>query len=114
MLGLVASLVGGLRPTWLVGVVLGAAWALAALGYFVAGWSTVGQTPGMRLLAVRVVGPDGAPPGVARAVVRFGGLVLATIPLFAGFLPVLVDDRRRGLHDLLAGTVVLHDPPPEP
>jgi uncharacterized RDD family membrane protein YckC len=36
------------------------------------------------------------------------GLALAIIPLFAGFLPVLVDDRRRALQDLLAGTVVLH------
>jgi uncharacterized RDD family membrane protein YckC len=45
------------------------------------------------------------------------GLALAIIPLFAGFVPVLVDDRRRGLHDLLAGTVVLHataEPPPVP
>jgi uncharacterized RDD family membrane protein YckC len=49
--------------------------------------------------------------------VRLIGLGLAIIPLFAGFLPVLVDDRRRGLHDFLAGTVVLHggiDPPPTP
>ena len=45
------------------------------------------------------------------------GLVLAIVPLFAGFLPVLVDDRRRALQDFLAGTVVLyadHDPVPEP
>jgi uncharacterized RDD family membrane protein YckC len=36
------------------------------------------------------------------------GLALAIVPLFAGFLTVLVDDRRRGLHDILAGTVVVH------
>jgi hypothetical protein len=39
------------------------------------------------------------------------------VPLFAGLLPVLVDDRRRGLHDLIAGTIVLYseeEPPAEP
>jgi uncharacterized RDD family membrane protein YckC len=34
--------------------------------------------------------------------------MLCIIPLFAGFLPVLVDDRRRGCHDMLAGTVVVY------
>jgi uncharacterized RDD family membrane protein YckC len=66
-----------------------------------------GQTPGMRLMHVRVVAPDGKPPSLRRGLVRVCGLVLAIVPLFAGFLPVLVDDRRRGLADMLAGTVVL-------
>jgi hypothetical protein len=42
---------------------------------------------------------------------------LAIVPLFAGLLPVLVDDRRRGLHDLIAGTIVPYseeEPPAEP
>jgi uncharacterized RDD family membrane protein YckC len=39
---------------------------------------------------------------------RLIGLVLCIVPLFAGFLPVLVDDRRRGCHDMLAGTVVVY------
>jgi uncharacterized RDD family membrane protein YckC len=37
-------------------------------------------------------------------------LTLAALPLFAGFLLILVDDRRRGLHDRLARTVVVEDP----
>jgi hypothetical protein len=39
------------------------------------------------------------------------GLVLATIPLFAGFLMMLWDRRRRCLQDHLARTVVIHAPP---
>ena len=110
-LTLIASLVGELRPAWLVGLLLGFAWALTVITYFTACWSTAGQTPGMRLLSVRVVGADGEPPGVTRSLLRLVGLVLAIIPLFAGFLPMLFDDRRRGLPDLLAGTVVLYDRP---
>ena len=37
---------------------------------------------------------------------RLVGMVLAAIPLCAGFLLILVDDRRRGLQDVLARTVV--------
>ncbi len=50
----------------------------------------------------------------ARALFRLGALVLAALPLFAGFLTILVDDRRRGLQDMLAGTVVVAaaDEPP--
>jgi hypothetical protein len=40
--------------------------------------------------------------------VRLGGLVLAIIPLFLGFVPVLLDARRRALPDYLARTVVVY------
>lgn len=46
---------------------------------------------------------------VGRAVVRTIGLGLAIVPLFLGFLPALVDRRRRALPDYLAGTVVVYD-----
>ena len=40
--------------------------------------------------------------------------MLAALPLFAGFLPILFDDRRRGLQDMLAGSVVVGADPAEP
>ena len=106
---LVASLVGGLRPAWLAGVLLGFGWMLLVGAYFVLFWSSAGQTPGMRLLRVRVHGPEGGSPSIARSLVRLVGLVLAIVPMFAGFVPVLFTERRRGLPDFLAGTVVLYD-----
>jgi uncharacterized RDD family membrane protein YckC len=106
---LISSLVGQLRPTWLVGVLLGAGGAIVSAGYLIVFWSAAGRTPGMQLLRVRVRGPDGANPSVARSVVRTFGTWLAIIPLFAGYLPVLFDRRRRGLPDYLAGTEVVYD-----
>jgi uncharacterized RDD family membrane protein YckC len=106
---LVASLVGGLRPAWLVGALLGSGWLLVVATYFVLFWSAAGQTPGMRLLRVRVLGPEGKPLSIGRSLVRLVGLVLAIVPLFAGFVPVLFTKRRRGLPDLLARTVVVYD-----
>ena len=106
---LVASLVGNLRPAWLAGALLASGWALIAGSYFVLMWHSAGQTPGMRLLRVRVVGLSGEPLSLGRSLVRLVGLVLAIVPLFAGFLPVLFSERRRGLPDFLAGTVVVYD-----
>ena len=104
-LGLVASLVGTLRPAWLVGVLAGVGWGLVVGSYFVLFWSLSGQTPGLRLLHLRV-DHDGRPPGLGRSLVRLVGIGLSIVPMFAGFLPILADDRRRGLADYLAGTVV--------
>ena len=109
IVSLVASLVGGLRPEWLVGVLLASGWLLVAGAYFVLFWSSAGQTPGMRLLGLRVRGPAGDNPSIGRSLVRLVGLVLAIVPLFAGFVPALFTERRRGLPDLVAGTVVLYD-----
>jgi uncharacterized RDD family membrane protein YckC len=109
---LIASLVGGLRPAWVVGILLAVGWLLVLGLYFVLFWSAAGQTPGMRLLRLRVLGPGGGPPSISRSLVRMAGLVLAVVPLFAGFVPVLFTARRRGLPDYLAGTVVVYDDAP--
>lgn len=91
--------------------VAGAAYGLWLVGYFVVFWSATGQTPGDRLFEIRVCrAADGAPPSAGAAVIRFAGVILAALPLGAGFLPILFDDRRRGLQDMLARTVVVPAP----
>jgi uncharacterized RDD family membrane protein YckC len=107
---LVAAVVGGLRPEWLAQTLLGLATLAVTLGYFVLFWQTVGQTPGMRLLHVRVLSKQHDGRLTAwQAIVRTVGLVLAIIPCFLGFVPALFDRRRRALPDYLAGTVVVYD-----
>jgi uncharacterized RDD family membrane protein YckC len=111
ILALVGSLVGDARlDTTLEKVLAGCAWGLVVASYFVLCWSTVGQTPGMRLMGLRVLAERGGHISVLRAVVRLVGLGLAIIPLFLGFVPVLFDGRRRALQDFLAGTVVVYAP----
>jgi uncharacterized RDD family membrane protein YckC len=110
---LVAAVVGGVRPDWLAQALLSVATAAIAVGYFVLFWRTAGQTPGMRLLGVRVLSKrnDGRLT-TWQAVRRTIGLALAIIPCFLGFVPALFDRRRRALPDYLAGTVVVYDDPP--
>lgn len=114
LLAVIASLVGGIGSHWLAGSLLGIGWTLFAGAYFVLFWSAAGQTPGMRLMHVRVLRPSDGGVSAARAIVRAIGLALAIIPLFAGFLPALFDRRRRALPDYLAGTVVLYSDPGHP
>jgi uncharacterized RDD family membrane protein YckC len=92
--------------------VLGAAavWSIVVGGYFVLFWTFAGETPGMRLMALRVIDRAGDPPGFGQALVRLAGMILAAIPFFAGYLLILVDDRRRGLQDMLARTTVVYAP----
>jgi uncharacterized RDD family membrane protein YckC len=93
----------------------GASFLLWSIGYFVFFWSSTGETPGDRVMRVRVCMADGGgPPRPFRALMRLGALILAAIPLFLGLLPILVDGRRRGVHDMLVGTVVVAAPDPMP
>ena len=108
---LISSLVGTLRPAWLVGTLLGGGWVLVGGAYLVIFWSAAGRTPGMQLLRVRVRVPGGGPPGVGRAIVRALATWVSIVPFFAGYLPVLFDHRRRGLPDLVAGTEVVYSEP---
>jgi uncharacterized RDD family membrane protein YckC len=86
---------------------LAAVW-LPAL-YYVLFWTTAGKTPGMALLGLRLLRSDGGKVGPVTALKRFLAVTLSMMTLGIGFLMVLVTERRRTLHDLLAGTVVVYD-----
>ncbi len=107
---LIASLFGHHGSINVVGALLGAAaWWFWSLFYFVTFWTLTGQTVGNRVLAFRVISEAGGRIKPKQAVRRFIGMTLALIPLGAGFLPILTDERRRGFHDRLANTVVRWD-----
>jgi uncharacterized RDD family membrane protein YckC len=90
-----------------IGAVAAILWSI---GYFVVFWSTTGQTPGARVMQIRVVTDDGTRLKPRRALVRCAGVLLAALPLFAGFIRILFDPRRRGFQDRLAGTLVIEAP----
>jgi uncharacterized RDD family membrane protein YckC len=109
LLSLVGQLVGGVHLGPVAQVVAASAWVVATASYFAAFWTLAGQTPGMRAMRLRVVTADGGRPGAIRSLVRAVCLGLCIIPAFLGLVPVLFDQRRRGLHDMVARTVVLYD-----
>jgi pimeloyl-ACP methyl ester carboxylesterase/uncharacterized RDD family membrane protein YckC len=114
-IALITSLVGTSFGSTPVRSIAGVAWFVVVATYFVGFWSSTGQTPGMRLLGLRVVTRGGLPPSPARSLLRLVGLALAIAPMLLGFLPVFFDSRRRALQDFLAGTLVVYDvEPPDP
>jgi uncharacterized RDD family membrane protein YckC len=99
--------------------------ALVVAAYFLASWLRGGQTLGMRPWRIRITDTTGQLLRPARAVLR---LVVGALPLLllalshvmplrfalwapvigwaAIMLPTLFDARRRGLHDMAAGSEV--------
>jgi len=92
-------------------VIGGVLFVIWTIGYFVFFWSTTGQTPGNRVMRIRVRGARTDEPLKVRwAAVRFVGLGLAALPLLLGFVLILLNDRRRGIQDLLGRSVVVNVP----
>ena len=114
-LGALAGALGWLLGVSLPGLVLaalaGAGWLILLAGYAVLFWSTAGQTPGMRVIRLRLEGPDGRPPRAGRSLLRFAATVIALAPFGAGLVSVLFDRRRRALQDVAARTVVVREEP---
>jgi len=86
--------------TTLTGVVIVALYFIYFHGMF-------GQTPGKRLLRLKVIRTDGSPLGFTKAAERFFGYILSFLPLYAGFLLIAFTRRKQGLHDLIARTYVI-------
>ncbi len=85
--------------TWLVGLVY--------YSYFE---GSTGQTPGKRLLGIRVVdagASDGRPIGYGRAAIRFLMSVISGLALLIGYLWMLWDREKQTWHDKVASAYVV-------
>ncbi|MDY7103392.1 MAG: RDD family protein [Actinomycetota bacterium] len=82
------------------------AWMLAWFWFPVA---LIGRTPVMAIAGLAVVRRDGEPVESRRALVRALALPISTIVLAPALVSVVVGRERRGLHDVVAGTVVVYD-----
>jgi uncharacterized RDD family membrane protein YckC len=89
----------------LFAAIAGAVYVLWTAAYFVAFWSITGQTPGSRLMQVRLVTASGEKVKPIRAFVRWIGMNLAMVPLPWGFVPIPF--KRLGFPDWLAHTRVI-------
>jgi uncharacterized RDD family membrane protein YckC len=105
VVALIGSLLGVGKPGIAAALTGGVLWLGWTGLYFIVFWTVTGQTPGARLLGIRVVSDGERRLGVVRAFLRFVVMMLALAPLGAGFVTVLFDDRRRGPHDMAAATV---------
>lgn len=87
-------------------VIGAAAFVIWMISYFVVFWTTTGQTPGSRVMQIRVTRTDGTRLKPRHALLRLGGMVVS-MPFFWGYLPILTSARRRGVCDTVAGSLVV-------
>src|SRR6266404_4824742 len=90
------------------------AWLAMAVIYFTALHSRTGQTIGKATVGIAVRrARDLAGIGVFRSLARVVGYALSSAGFFLGFLTIILGPRKRGWHDYLAGTCVVHLAPEE-
>lgn len=76
--------------------------------YFPYFWQRNGQTPGMQMMGIKVVrDSDGGPITWGTALLRLIGYWISGFVFYIGYIWVFIDKRKRGWHDLIAGTVVI-------
>jgi uncharacterized RDD family membrane protein YckC len=83
-------------------------WLGLTSAYFIVMHGLGGQTIGKKLLALRVVGDDRQPPTFRQAALRWFAAV-GFAPIGIGFLWVLWQSEKRGWHDFVARTWVIHE-----
>jgi len=64
-------------------------------------------TPGKVLMHLIVTDIQGGKPSFARTTLRFFGKFISTLIIFIGFIMIGFTKKRQGLHDKIAGTLVL-------
>ena len=72
--------------------------------------STWQATLGKRMLSLRVTDLHGRRIGFGQANGRYWSKIISGLLLFMGFLMVGFDRKKQGLHDKLAGTLVVRVP----
>ena len=81
---------------------------LVNFGYYVVYQAKTGQTIGKKTMGIKVVMADGKTPSMMTFFLReIVGKFVSAIILFIGYIMILWDKNKQGLHDKIAGTFVV-------
>jgi uncharacterized RDD family membrane protein YckC len=80
---------------------------LIRFGYDIVLHKKYGQTVGKKLLQIRVVRTDDSELTWKTALIRTLSRILCSLTIGIGYLLIIVDDNKQGLHDTIAGTYVI-------
>ncbi|MDR2033103.1 MAG: RDD family protein [Helicobacteraceae bacterium] len=81
---------------------------IVSIIYTLGFWASKQATPGKMAFKAKIVDATtlGEPSG-GQLIGRYLAYIISAIPLCLGFLWVAFDDKKRGWHDMLAGTLVI-------
>ncbi len=80
---------------------------ILSIFYYVGAWSKSGQTIAKSVLGIKVVGYDGKPLSLGKALLRYFGYILSALILSLGFLWIAFDKKRQGWHDKIASSYAI-------
>jgi uncharacterized RDD family membrane protein YckC len=81
--------------------------AIISIVYIVYFWISTGQTPGKKIMGLKVVATDGSKLTVVKAITRLVGYAISGAILYLGFLWIFIDKDKQGWHDKIASTYVV-------
>lgn len=85
---------------------------LVTFTYFILFTYYKGATPGKMLVGIQVRNEDLSRMSLGRVILRETvGRIVAQLPLDIGYIMVAFTDRKRGLHDMIAGSIVVYKDP---
>jgi uncharacterized RDD family membrane protein YckC len=104
--------IGSFTTRWMAGVqrllASGIFAALFTYTYYAFFWFFAGMTIGNAVMGIRIIRTNGKRVGPFRTLIRLIGYIISLIPLGLGFFWILIDDRRQGWQDKLAGTFAVY------
>jgi uncharacterized RDD family membrane protein YckC len=77
------------------------------LVYTIGFWVAQGATPGKMAVGIKITTVDGGDIDFGRALLRYVGYIASALILLIGYLMIAFTREKRGLHDYIAGTVVI-------
>ncbi|MBN1827742.1 MAG: RDD family protein [Deltaproteobacteria bacterium] len=83
---------------------------ILSMVYYTYFHGVTGQTIGKKIMGLRVVRETGEPLTLGPAFLRWIGYFISKIFLYLGFIWIAFHPRKRGWHDMIAGTVVVRWP----
>lgn len=102
-------------PKWTIAIAILVVFLLFSSYFIFFEWLWNGQTPGKRLMKLRVIREDGRPitlwEAIARNLLRiFDALPGGVIPIYSiGLITIFFNSRDQRIGDLFAGTVVIRE-----
>lgn len=81
--------------------------SLVPLLYTFIFWVWISATPGKYICGIKIIEADGKKLSWQKAILRLVGYLVSSLGLLLGFLWIGFNQKKRGWHDMIAGTYVV-------
>jgi uncharacterized RDD family membrane protein YckC len=87
-------------------IIFGAIYLFYYVGFEASKWHA---TPGKKWAKIKIYNTDGNSVRIHQTFIRNISKIFSLLLFFGGFIMIVFDSKKRGLHDFIGGTIVLFD-----